>query len=181
GVVVVVTAVAAVLAYTLYRPASKAAPIPVATGTSSTVPTGAEPGPGVVSVTPGVLRDPVHADVQRVLQAYFDAINNRRYDEWRSVVTSTMSSQKPRQEFLDGYESTRDGSILVYRVDRALDGSLRVLLAFHSTQSLADAPAGHRSGCLVWQVVYPMSWDPRDAEWKVDVGPAATSPQVSAC
>ncbi|HEX3648579.1 MAG TPA: hypothetical protein VHV49_09125 [Pseudonocardiaceae bacterium] len=181
GVVVLVTAVAAVVAHGLYHRAPVLTPIRVATGTSSAVPTGSEPGSGAVSVTPDVLRDPVHSDVQRVLQRYFDAINERRYDDWRSVVTETMAAQKTRQSFLAGYESTRDGSILVYRVDRALDGSLRVLLTFHSIQSLADAPADHQSGCLVWQVVYPMTFDTQDAGWKVDAGAAATSPQISAC
>lgn len=178
---VVVTAVAAVVAHGLYHRTPVLAPIPVATGTPSVVPSSAEPGPGAVSVTPDVLRDPVHADVQRLLQRYFDAINDRRYDEWRSVVTVTMASQKSRQAFLAGYESTRDGSILVYRVDRALDGGLRVLLSFHSTQSPADAPQGHQVGCLVWQVVWPLSWDAKEAQWKVDAGPTATSPQVDSC
>lgn len=176
-----VTAVAAVVAHGLYHRTPVQAPIPVATGTSSTVPSGAEPGPEAVSVTPDVLRDPVHADVQRVLQNYFDAINNRRYDQWRSAVTATMASQKTRQSFLDGYESTRDGSILVYRVDRAVDGGLRVLLTFHSTQAPADAPAGHRSACLAWQVVWPLTRDDHDGEWKVDVGLSDTSPQISPC
>jgi hypothetical protein len=181
GVVVLVTAVSAVVAHGLYGRAPVAAPIRVATGTSSAVPSSVEPGSDVVSVTPGVLRDPEHAAVQRVLQDYFDAINERRYDEWRSVVTSAMANQKSRQAFLAGYESTRDGSVLVYRVDRALDGSLRVLLRFHSTQSPADAPADHQSGCLVWQVVWPLTWDSRDQQWQVDAGPTATSPQVSDC
>lgn len=181
GVVVVVTAAAAVVAHGLYHRAPEPAPIPVATGTSSVVPSGAEPGPGAVSVTPDVLRDPVHVDVRRLLQTYFDAINNRSYDQWRSAVTTNMASQKPRRAFLAGYESTRDGSILVYRVDRALDGGLRVLLTFHSTQSPADAPQGHQAGCLVWQVVWPLSWDAREAKWKVDAGTTATSPQVNPC
>lgn len=177
----VVTAAAALLAHSLYHRPAPTAPIPVATGAPSTVPGSAEPGPDTVTVTPDVLRDPVHADVQRVLQTYFDSINNRRYDEWRSVVTENMASRKPRQAFLSGYESTRDGSVLVYRVDRALDGSLRVLLGFHSTQSPADAPKGHQSGCLAWRVVWPMSWDAKDATWQVDAGLADTAPQISTC
>lgn len=181
GVVVVVTAVAALVAHNVYqRQSASSPPLDVSTGSASTPP-GAEPGSGRVTVTPDVAHDPLHANVQQVLQAYFDAVNDKKYAEWRSVVTPNLANQEPEAAFQQGYESTKDGSILVYRVDTAPDGGLRVLLSFHSTQSVADAPKSFPYGCIVWQVVWPMSLDPQDGTWRVDAGTTDLSPQRNRC
>jgi hypothetical protein len=180
-VVVVVTAVAALLTHGVYqRAAAGAPPLVVSTGSSS-VPKSAEPGPSVVTVTPDVLRFAQHTEVQQLFQAYFNAINARRYDQWRSVVTSDLADEEPQGEFLDGYKSTHDGSILVYRVDSAPHNGLRVLLSFHSVQDVADAPAKFPFACVAWQVVSPLSWDADDNQWKIDAGAAGASPQGRPC
>lgn len=184
GVVVVVTAVAAIVAHTVYqRPAAAAAanpPVVVPTASSAVPPT-QEPGSPVVSVTPDVLRFPLHTQVQQLLQTYFDAINNQRYDLWRSVVTPNMAEHKSERDFVAGYESTRDGSVVVYRVDTTTDDSLRVLLTFHSVQALADAPKDFQHRCIVWRVVWPLTWDPDDQHWEVDTGTTNEAPQRAAC
>jgi hypothetical protein len=181
GVVVVATAVTALLVHGVYqRSAANAAPLVVSTGSSS-VPHSAEPGPSVVTVTPDVLRFAHHTEVQQLFQTYFDAINAKQYDQWRSVVTSDLAEEEPRAQFLSGYQSTRDGSILVYRVDSAPDNGLRVLLSFHSTQDVADAPAKFPYGCVAWQVVSPLSWDSDDNQWKIDAGTTGESPQGKPC
>ena len=105
------------------------------------MPRGAEPGSPVVSVTPDVGKFAQHTEVQQLFQNYFDAINAKQYDKWLSVVTSDLAAEESRTQFLAGYRSTRDGSIVVYRVDNAPDRGLRVLLTFHSVQAVADAPA----------------------------------------
>lgn len=183
GVVVVVTAVGALVAHTVYqRPAAAVATPPVVVPTeSSPVPPTQEPGSPIVSVTPDVLRYPLHTQVQQLLQTYFDAINTQRYDLWRSVVTATMAKNKSERDFVAGYESTRDGSVVVYRVDPTIDGSLRVLLTFHSVQALADAPKDFQSRCIVWHVVWPLTFDPEDQRWKVDTGTTNEAPQRRAC
>jgi hypothetical protein len=183
GVVVVATAVGALAAHNVYQrpaPADAATRIPVSTGSPSVAPT-TEPGSPRVSVTPDVLHDPLHGEVQQVLQTYFNAINNRRYEQWRSVVTASMAAKKSQQDFLTGYATTKDGSILVYRVDRDLGQNLRVLVSFHSTQSVADAPSDHPSGCLKWQVVWPLTFSTQDNAWQLDTGTSAGSPQVQDC
>jgi hypothetical protein len=181
GVVVVATAAAALVVQGVYQqqPANSA-PVVVSTGSSS-VPRGAEPGSSVVSVTPDVVKFAQHTEVQQLFQAYFDAINTKQYDKWRSVVTSDLADEEPRALFLNGYRSTRDGSIVVYRVDNAPDRGLRVLLTFHSVQAVADAPAKFPYGCVAWQVVSPLSWDTQQKGWKIDAGVTGASPQGNAC
>lgn len=176
GAVVVATAVSALVAHNLYRSSAAPPPVVVSTG-SATVPSSEEPGPTQVSVTPDAAQDTLHANVRQVLQTYFDAINDKRYDEWRSVVTSAMARQNPEKAFTQGYESTRDGSIVVYRVDTAPDGGLRVLLSFHSVQDVADAPTNFPHGCIAWRVVWPLTQD-SDGTWRVDAG---TTEQYGPC
>jgi hypothetical protein len=179
-VVVVATAVAALLAHGVYQRSAAAPPLVVSTGSSS-VPRSAEPGSPVVTVTPDVLRFAEHTQVQQLFQTYFNAINAKRYDQWRSVVTSDLADEEPQAQFLNGYKSTRDGSILVYRVDSAPHNGLRVLLGFHSVQDVADAPARFPFACVAWQVVSPLSWDADDNQWKIDAGAAGAAPQGNAC
>ena len=180
GVVVVVTAVSALVAHNLYGREAAAAPPPpvVVPSATSSVPPSAEPGSPVVTVTPDVARFPLHNDVQRVLQTYFDAINDRSYSRWRSIVTRDLAESKPESEFITGYETSIDGSILVYRVDTELDQSLRVLVRFHSTQNRSDAPADFRHGCIVWYQAFPLVYDNDAGQWKIDAG---TTSRRQAC
>jgi hypothetical protein len=182
AVVVVATAVAALVAHGLYgRPVATAAPsVVVPTGTSS-MPSSAEPGPPNVGVTPEVQHDSLYPQIQQLAQTYFEAINSKRYDEWRSVVTRRLAKTQSETAFLKGYESTHDGSIVVYRVDGTPSAGVRVLVTFHSVQEIADAPAGSPFPCLAWQVVWPLSFDPGDGQWKIDVGTTTDSPQRQAC
>jgi hypothetical protein len=179
-VVVVATAVAALLVHGVYQRSAAAAPLVVSTGSSS-VPRSAEPGSSVVTVTPDVLRFSGHTEVQQLFQTYFSAINAKRYDQWLSVVTPDLADEEPQAQFLSGYKSTRDGSILVYRVDSAPRNGLRVLLSFHSVQDVADAPPKFPFACVAWQVVSPLSWDPDDNQWKIDAGATGAAPQGKAC
>ncbi|HEX5401505.1 MAG TPA: hypothetical protein VFX16_04300 [Pseudonocardiaceae bacterium] len=182
AVVVVATAVAALVAHSLYRrPVAVSAPsVVVATGSSS-MPGSAEPGPPNVSVTPEVQRTTLYPQVLQLAQTYFDAINAKKYDEWRSVVTRAVAKTKSQSAFLKGYESTHDGSIVVYRVDGTPGAGLRVLVTFHSVQEVADTPAGSPFPCLAWQVVWPLSFDNNDGRWKIDAGTTTDSPQREAC
>jgi hypothetical protein len=181
GVVVVVTAAAAVVVHGRYqRPTDNTVPVVVATGSSS-VPGSAEPGPPTVSVTPDVLKYAQHAKVQQVFQTYFNAINTKQYDRWRSVVTSALADEQSESAFVSGYKSTRDGSILLYRVDTAPNNGLRVLVTFHSTQDPADAPTGFAHQCIAWQMVKPLTWDQDDNTWKIDAGILDGSPLRAVC
>jgi hypothetical protein len=172
GVVVVVTAVSALVAHNLYDkpPTALTPPRVVVPSATSSVPPSAEPGSPIVTVTPDVEHFPLHNDIQPVLQTYFDAINDRSYTRWRSVVSRKMAESKPLSQFITGYETSIDGSILVYRVDTELDDSLRVLVRFHSTQDRSDAPPDFQHGCIVWYQVFPLTFDTDAQQWKIDAG-----------
>jgi hypothetical protein len=182
GVVVVATAVSALVAHNLYLQPAAAGPPPIVptTGTSS-MPSSEEPGPTQVQITPDVSRDTLHTNIQQILQTYFDAINDKSYGQWRSVVTAAMARQNPEKAFLQGYESTKDGSIVVYRVDTSPDGGLRVLLTFHSVQDVADAPPTYPHTCIAWRVVWALTDNADDNTWRVDAGTTDKSPQYGPC
>jgi hypothetical protein len=181
GLVAVVVAVAALIAHDLYHQAAAATTGPAAPPGQSSVPSSEEPGPTTVAFAQDVADYPQRALVLTVLQAYFNAINDKRYEEWVAVVTPALAAEQTRQGFLNGYRSTRDGSIYVYRVDTAPDNGVRVLLSFTSTQSPADAPPNFPHTCIRWQVVVPLAWDPKMKQYEVDAGITGSSPQTQAC
>ena len=139
------------------------------------------PGPTTVAFAPDFVAYPQQGQLLNVLQTYFNAINDKRYDEWLSAVTPTFAAEQSRDQFLLGYRSTHDGSIFVYRVDPAPENGLRVLVSFTSTQAVADAPNQSPYPCIHWQVVLPLAWDADRKQWEIDAGIAKSSPQKQAC
>jgi hypothetical protein len=99
-----------------------------------------------------VKADPGGADIQTLLQRHFDAINNGDYEAWQATVTRQRAAGFPKQKWLDQYESTVDGTILVHRIEPTTAGSV-VLISFTSTQDRALAP-DQQSACLRWRVGY---------------------------
>ncbi|HEX9337331.1 MAG TPA: hypothetical protein VF892_15660 [Pseudonocardiaceae bacterium] len=180
GVVFVVVAVAALVVHSAYRQPTASASSGVAPGQSS-VPSSAEPGPTTVAFAQDFANYPQHSQVLDVLQRYFNAINDKRYDEWVSVVTPALAAEQTKQAFLDGYHTTHDGSIYVYRVDTAPQNGVRVLLSFTSVQALNDAPQNFAHTCIRWQVVLPLAWDPKARQYEIDAGITGSSPQTQAC
>jgi hypothetical protein len=185
GAVVVVTAAAALVAHNTYqRPASAAvastAPVVVAPESTS-VPSTEEPGSPVVSITPDVAHFPLRTQVRQLLQTYFDAINSHSYRQWRSVVTPSLASTQTERQYEQGYRTTHDGTIVVYRVDTTLNSGLRVLLTFHSTQAAEDAPKTFPHDCIVWHLVWPLAWNPAANAWKIDAGTTDQSTKMRAC
>ena len=182
GLVVVLVAVAALIAHSLYhQQATPGAGPAVAPPSQASVPGSAQPGPTAVAFAPDFAAYPQQGQLLSVLQTYFNAINDKRYDEWLSVVTPTFAAEQSKDQFLLGYRSTHDGSIFVYRVDPAPENGLRVLVGFTSTQALADAPATNLHTCIHWQVVLPVAWDANRKQWEIDAGIAKSSPQTQAC
>jgi len=96
-------------------------------------------------------------------------------------VTPSLAAEQTRQGFLDGYKTTHDGSIYVYRVDSAPNNGVRVLLSFTSVQALSDAPQNFPHMCIHWQVVVPLAWDVKAKQYEVDAGITGSSPQKQAC
>ncbi|GGP41773.1 hypothetical protein [Saccharothrix coeruleofusca] len=184
--VVLVVAAASVgvglLARDLYhRPAvAKADQIAVPSSAPSSVPRSAQPGDSTVRLSVDAAQHPDGARVRTVLQEFFDAINAHDYDRWSRTVTAERSTTTPRSLWMSDYESTRDGTILVHRVESAADGRLRVLMTFTSVQDIAKAPVGMQSDCIRWRVVYPLKEE--GGELRVDsVGVNGSSSQLQPC
>ena len=182
GLVVVVAAVAALIVRDIYhqQPSAGAAGTGSPPGASS-VPGSGRPGPTTVAYAQDFANYPQHAQVLEVLQGYFNAINDKRYDEWVSVVTPSLAAEQTEQAFRNGYKSTHDGSIYIYRVDSAPEGGARVLLSFTSVQAQSDAPQNFPHTCIHWQVVVPLAWSEKAQQYQVDAGITGSSPQKQAC
>lgn len=118
-----------------------------------------QPGPAVVELSPDAAAHPDHDFVRALLQAYFDSINVKRYDEWKTTVVAARQREKPEATWRSQYATSQDGSIRVYRIDPGPDQSLRVMLSFNSLQDPKDAPPSLPVSCVHWRVVYPLVQD----------------------
>jgi hypothetical protein len=166
------------LARELYESAAPGADAPVVSDSTVVAPE-QQPGPPVVQLTDDAARHPRGETVRRLLQTHFDAINGRNYARWKTTVTRERIRDKPRESWLADYRSTRDGSILVHRIERALGGRLSVLVAFTSTQDVADAPPQLPAGCIRWRLRLPVVTE--NGQWKIGPVPGGAAPERSRC
>ncbi|MEU4447789.1 hypothetical protein AB0K14_12605 [Actinosynnema sp. NPDC050801] len=148
-------------------------------GPSSSVPRSAQPGNAAVQLSGDASQHPDGPRVREVLQQFFDAINGHDYEQWAKTVTAHRVRETPRSQWLSDYESSRDGSILVHRIESVSPTRLRVLMTFTSTQDVAKAPAELRADCIHWRVVYPLQ-EERGA-LRVDLGTEGSTSQFTAC
>jgi hypothetical protein len=125
---------------------------PAAPALTTTALPEAVPGPSEVELAADVKSDPASADIQKLLQQHFNAINKRDYEAWQKTVTRQRSAGSPKQGWREDYGSTTDGSILVHRIEPTTTGSV-VLISFISIQNPTLAP-DRQSGCLRWRVGY---------------------------
>ena len=138
------------------------------------------PGPALVRLSPDSFTHPDRTAVQAVLQRYFDAINARDFAGWLEVVSSRRASAAVESTWTAAYESTRDGGMVVQRIESDVVGRrLRVLISFVSTQDVAKAPVALPERCIRWRVVYVMVWE--GGELKVDEAPENRTPQMEKC
>ncbi len=150
-----------------------------ASGPSSPVPRSAQPGSGTVQLSVDAAQHPDGQRVREVLQQFFDAINAHDYEQWTKTVTAHRVGQTPRSRWTSDYESSRDGSILVHRIESVSQTRLRVLMTFTSTQDVSKAPADLQADCIHWRVVYPLQ-EERGA-LRVDLGTEGSTSQFTAC
>lgn len=153
--------------------------VPPLVEVSSATPRAALPGDRAVKLTADAAEHPEHEAVLQLLQAHFDAINDRRYEAWAATVTAVRVQGMPKVRWESEYESTRDGSIVVQRIESSSTTSLRVLINFVSTQDVNRAPADLRSDCIRWRVVYPLVWE--GGKLKLGSTLESRSPQYEAC
>ena len=156
-VVLSVTVGGGLLAREVYQRPELTADAPIASSTS-TVPLSPaeEPGPATIKVTPDVAGHPQENAVAATLETYFESINVKDYKLWSSVATAARIASQSQTDWRNGVRSTRDGSILVYRIERGANDSLRVLVGFTSVQKPEDGPPDLQVGCIRWRLVLPM-------------------------
>lgn len=168
------------LAREVYRQPDPQPRTVLALGSTTVRPPGQQPGPGTAELTRDAALHPYHDEVRRLLQTHFDAINGRDYDRWKLTVTRERVLAKNRTTWLKDFATTRDGSILVYRIDVASEHDLRVLVGFTSTQQPQDAPADLPGAfCVQWKLVLPVTREGGD--WKLDSIAAYTSTEATTC
>lgn len=141
----------------VYRPISIAQPstVPSVVPSNPMAPED-EPGAAAVASTPDGADHPQAAGVVALLQGYFDAINARDYPRWVASVSAQRRETKSAAAWLSDYQSTKDGSILLYRIETVTPGQFRVFVGFTSTQDVEDAPADLPVSCIRWRLVLPV-------------------------
>ena len=97
---------------------------------------------------------PRAADVQALLQQYFDAINNRDYESWVDAVATAQSAPQTEEQWQQDYASTTDSNVTVMIIR---DDPLRARLMFTSEQSVELAPTTLPVTCINWDMTYLLS------------------------
>ncbi|WP_236788901.1 hypothetical protein [Amycolatopsis sp. GM8] len=139
-----------------------------------------QPGPGTVELTPDAAAHPQHEVIRQLLQTYFDSINNRDYEQWKTTVTRARILAKSRPAWQQDYLSTKDGSILVYRIDAVSEQDLRVLVGFTSVQDPKAAPQElPGASCVHWKLTLPITLE--SGHWRVDTVAGYTTPEAARC
>lgn len=175
---VIATAVGGLLARQAYEEPPATVPSAVQPSPTS-FPKEEQPGSTTVEGTQEAVSHPVYEDIRSVLQTNFDAINAKDYDLWRRVVTEERVATMNREKWLMDFGTSRDGTIVIYRIELRGEAEAVVLLKFTSTQAKENAPDMLPAECIHWNVVYPMVKE--DGEWKLGTGKTSSAPLHEAC
>lgn len=117
-------------------------------------------GSGEVLLSADALTHPAVQRVRGQLQRHFDAINAKDYDAWTSTVVPERGAALNAEQWLEAYDSTRDGTIRIDRIDDLAGGRVLVRVRFVSTQDLSDAPTEVPASRICWRNSLPMSGVP---------------------
>lgn len=154
AVVLVVLAVGVGAGFGIRELSVRTANDPPATPPTTTAPSGPLPGPATVELSQDAATHPEASRIQDLLQRHFNAINNRDYAVWASTVVGSRSREMPEPTWQREYATSRDGGVLVHRIEPSAGGTV-VLLTFVSTQDAEYAPANlPDSRCTRWWVSY---------------------------
>lgn len=177
-VTVIATALGALVARSVYA-GQESLPPPAVEPSPSSVPASEQPGPPEVNGTKDATTHPLYQTLQPLLQRYFSAINAKDYKTWVATVTTERRDKQPEKQWQHDYRTSRDGSIVMYRIEVGGDGTARVLVQFTSTQDPTDGPPELQVGCIHWHVVWP--FEKERGEWRLAAGSTSASPQTEAC
>lgn len=176
-ITVIATALGALVARSVY--ADQPLPPAAVKPSPSSVPRGEQPGPADVQGYADATAHPLYNTLHGLLQRQFDAINTKDYAAWSATVTAARREAQPEKQWRENYRSTRDGSIVIYRIESVDADNAEVLLHFTSTQDLNDAPAEIRADCIEWNVVWSVAKE--KGEWRLSTGPTSANPQHIQC
>jgi len=177
-ITVIATALGALVTRDLYAE-QETAPPAVVQSSRTEVPPSEQPGSPKVQGTPDAAANPLFRTLQSLLQRYFDAVNATDFDAWSTTVTAQRLEATPREKWETDYRSTKDGNILIYRIEATGDDTARVLLHFTSTQDPASAPPELPVDCIHWNLVW--AFERERGEWLLAAGTTSQSPQHEAC
>lgn len=138
-----------------------------------------QPGSPVVRLARSASQHPEGDEVRALLQDYFNAINQRDYKLWTTTVVGKWAHNKPAGEWLRSYSSTKDGNIVLYRLQALGDRRLRAFVAFTSTQDPQDAPVTLPVRCIRWHLALPVVRV--GGQWRLDQGPPGLTPVNARC
>lgn len=122
-----------------------------AAGQSPAAAESSKPGANRTVQLEGSANHPLAVDVVRLLQGYFDAINERDYQAWRSSVSADQAAAETAEGWRATYSTTEDTDVRIRSID---DDPLRVRLTFTSHQTPALAPPDLPVDCIRWDVTY---------------------------
>jgi hypothetical protein len=117
------------------------------------------PGPAIssriVTVAPGIGRNPHAALVKAYLGRYFTAINNHNYQQFRPLLGTNMREDEPATKFYPGYQSTTDSAAVLTSISDIRPGLITAAVSFTSHQLPADTPSG--TACTNWSITLYLS------------------------
>lgn len=117
-------------------------------------------GSAEVLLSADALTHPTANLVRAQLQRHFDAINAKDYDAWAGTVVAERSAALPPEQWLEAYDSTRDGTIRIDRIDDLEGARVLVRVRFVSMQDVSDAPVDVPARRICWRNSLPMSGEP---------------------
>ncbi|AHH95209.1 hypothetical protein GCM10010174_55260 [Kutzneria viridogrisea] len=140
-----------------------------------------DPKSRTVVMTRDAQSSPVHDQVRRTAQRFFDSINDRDYQNWLKTVSYRLGQSKPEAAWKFDYDTTQDTAMVVERINPAHDGSDSVIamVNFTSHQAVKKAPTKAPSDCNQWWIVWSMVWE--QGNLVIDAGTANLFPQVRIC
>jgi hypothetical protein len=104
-----------------------------------------------ITLTPHASAHPAAEQVRGLLQRHFEAINSHDYDAW-----TPRAGTAPREEWLEGYRTTQDDSVVVSDIRSVGPQDVSVELTFVSNQDPADAPADLPVAHICWYTELPI-------------------------
>ena len=101
-----------------------------------------QPGSPEVKLTPDAARHPHGETVRALLEAYTNGINERNYERWKTTVAESRIVDKTKDEWRRAYRSTRNGSILVHRIESGPGRLTAPAAGIHQHPGPGRRPAG---------------------------------------